>query len=255
MNKSSFCSREWFSDNSFWENYAALLFDKERWEEAPGTAASIIAMAGIAKNSPILDMCCGPGRHALAMAEMTYKVVGVDITEAFIVAARDSADAMGLKNTEFINADARTWKRPGAFSLAINLFTSFGYFDSMDEDLQMLKRLYESLAHGGVLIMELKGKEIAARDFMDGEWFERDGKTVLTQFEVQGAWEAIKHRWIIMDGMHKIDRCWIQRLYSAQELKTLLEYAGFKNISFFGSFDGSPYNQEALTMVARAVKL
>jgi len=244
----------WFAEEGFWEDYASLLFGSERWAEAPAVVASILALAGTPPGSPVLDLCCGPGRHALEFAVRGHPVVGVDITEPYLAAARDSAAALGLANAEFLRGDARAWSRPQAFGLAVNLYTSFGYFDTPEEDRRMLARAYESLAPGGALVMEMAGKETTVRDFTEGEWFERDDRLILTRFEVVGAWEALRHRWIILDGARRIDRSWVQRLYSATELTTALESVGFTSVSVHGSYDGSPYDHSAERLVAVARK-
>jgi len=243
----------WFADDGFWTDYAPLLFGGERWAEASSVVDSILALAGTPAGAPVLDLCCGPGRHALEFAAKGHPVVGVDITEPYIAAARESAEALGL-GAEFICADARRWSRPGAFSLAVNLFTSFGYFETKAEDEAMLARVAESLAPGGILAMELVGKETAVRDFTEGEWFERDGKLVLTEFEVVGAWEGLRNRWIVVDGTERVDRSWVQRLYSATELRESLERAGFATVRLFGSYSGAPYDQNAERLLAIAEK-
>lgn len=248
----------WFSDDDFWTAYAPLLFDERRWAEAPAVADGVLALAGLADEAPaavpILDLCCGPGRHALELARRGYPVCGVDITEPFLAAARESAAAEGLANAEFVRADAREFSRPQAFRLALNLYTSFGYFDDPADELLMLRRARASLAPGGVLVMELIGKETAARDFVEGEWFERDGRLVMTEFSVVGAWEGLRNRWIIQDGARRVDRAWTQRLYAASELRALCLAAGFAEAKAYGSFEGAPYDQAArgLVMVARA---
>lgn len=241
----------WFSDDGFWTDYAPLLFGGDRWGEAPAVVDAILALSGAPAGTPALDMCCGPGRHALELASRGHPVVGVDITEPYLAAARDSAEAMGL-TAEFIRADAREWSRPGAFGLAVNLFTSFGYFGTRAEDEAMLARVAESLVPGGALVMEMVGKETAARDFIEGEWFERDGKLVLTEFQVVGAWEGLRNRWVIVDGERRVDRSWVQRLYSATELRDSLTAAGFASVDLYGSWDGSPYDQKAERLVAVA---
>ncbi len=247
----------WFAEDDFWTAYAPLLFDEKRWAEAPAAVDGILALAGLQDENPagvsVLDLCCGPGRHALEFSRRGYPVCGVDITAPYLEAARDSARAEEL-SAEFVQADARAFSRPGAFKLALNLFTSFGYFDEPADDEAMLARLYESLAPKGMLVMEMVGKETAARDFIEGEWFERDGKLVLTEFSVQGAWEGLKNRWIIQDGARRFDRSWVQRLYAASELKALLFKAGYSQVRLYGSFDGKPYDQSAGSLVALAVK-
>lgn len=199
----------------------------------------------------ILDLCCGPGRHALELASRGYRVTGVDITEPFLGAARDSAAAMGVE-LELIRADARSWTRPGAFDLALNLFTSFGYFDTRKEDEAILGAALRSLAPGGAIVLELNGKEIAARDFVAGESFEREGLAVTTEFSVVGPWEGLRARWIVDDGRRKVDRSWVQRLYSGTELRDSLLSAGFAEVSLYGSWLAAPYDHAADTLIAVA---
>lgn len=241
------------------------MFNADRWAEIPSVVNGIIALSGLApaagesasssgdRAPTVLDMCCGPGRHALEFARRAYRVTGVDITKPYLDAARESAEADGL-SAEFILADAREFRRPGSFSLALNLFTSFGYFKTPEEDLAMLRCIFESLIAGGSLVMEMIGKETAARDFLEGEWFERDGRLILTEFQVVGAWEGLKNRWIIVDGARIVDRSWVQRLYSATELRAALFAVGFKKVDLYGSFDGTAYGPEAKSLVAVAVK-
>ena len=99
--------------------------------------------------------------------------------------------------------------------------------------------------------MECKSREIAVRDFIEGEWFERAGKTVLTEFSVEGAWEGLRSRWILIDNTtgERIDHEFVQRLYSAVELRRMLIEAGFSSAEIYGDFDFSPYNEKARTMV------
>lgn len=240
---------DWFADDGFWTDYAPLLFDGAHWAEAPAVVDAIQRLSGVAPGAAVLDMCCGTGRHALEFAARGFRVTGVDITGPYVQAARDSADAMGL-SVEFIQADARAWCRPGAFGLAVNLFTSFGYFPTRAEDEQMLARITDSLAPGGVLVVEIVGKETAARDFIEGEWFERDGRLVLTEFQVVGAWEGLRNRWLVVDGARRIDRSWVQRLYSGTELRDSMLRSGLASVELFGSYAGTPYDNKAERLVA-----
>jgi SAM-dependent methyltransferase len=243
--------RSWFTDDAFWTDYAPLLFGSERWAEVPAVVDSILALSGAAPGCAVLDVCCGPGRHALEFAARGYDVVGVDITGPYIEAARDSARSMDL-HAEFVRADARAWSRPAAFALAVNLFTSFGYFETKAEDGLMLERIRESLEPGGTLVMDLVGKETAARDFIEGEWFERDGRLILTEFTVVGAWEGLRNRWVLVDGDSRVDRSWVQRLYAATELRDSLAAAGFASIELFGAWAGAPYDASAERLIAVA---
>lgn len=95
----------------------------------------------------MLDLCCGPGRHVLEFARRGFRVTGVDRTQRYLEAARATALSEGLA-VELVQADMRDFSRPPTFDLALNLFSSFGYFAEAADDLQVLKNLNASLAPG-----------------------------------------------------------------------------------------------------------
>jgi SAM-dependent methyltransferase len=227
------------------------MFDEKRWAEVPAVVDAALRLAGTKAGAAVLDTCCGVGRHSVEFAGRGFKVTGVDITRPYLEAARESAEAAHV-TPEFLHADIRSFRRPGAFDLAVNLFTSFGYFATPEEDLAALGNIRASLAPGGAFILETTGKETAARDFIEGEWFERLGWTVLTEYKVIGAWEGLMNRWILLRGAERIDRSFVLRLYSGLEMKRALLEAGFASAEIYGSLEGAPYDEKAGSLVALA---
>mgnify|MGYP001771450140 FL=1 len=246
--------KQWFENESYWQNFGPVMFDSQRWAEAPGIAESVIKIAGLTKGSSVLDAGCGPGRISVELAAKGLDVTGVDIIQSELDAAKDSADAEGVK-LDLINCDLRSFKSQKKFDCAINLYTSFGYCDTIEEDFQILKNIADSLRDNGFFILECTSRETAILYFTDGEWFERSGLTVLTQFSVEGAWEGLRSKWTIInrDGQ-RIEHEFVQRLYSAIELKRMMIRAGFNSVEIYGNYDFSPYNEHAKTMVIVAKK-
>jgi SAM-dependent methyltransferase len=242
---------EWFEDEEFWTVYAPIMFDEERWAEVPGVVDAIEGLLRPAPGAAVLDACCGPGRHSLELASRGYRVTGIDITEAYLEAARESAAGLGLA-PRFIRADLRSFSPDRSFDFAINMYTSFGYFADPSDDLQALRNLRDALRPGGQLLLETTGKETAARDFTGGECFERGGWGVRTEYSVIGDWEGLRNRWILSRGRELVDRSFDLRLYSAKELKEALLATGFSAVTLFGALDGSPYDQRAASLVALA---
>src|SRR5204863_7756432 len=119
----------------------------------------------------VLDLCCGLGRHSLELARRGFDVTGVDRTGVYLRRAQKQADSEGLK-IEFVQEDMRQFCRPEAFDLTLNLFTSFGYFESPAEDRRVLVNVHKSLQPGGRLVMDMMGKEIIARVFRERDWRE-----------------------------------------------------------------------------------
>ena len=247
--------KEWFENERFWQNYAPIMFDPQRWAEAPDVADYVCKIAGLSKGAKILDAGCGPGRISVELAARGLEVTGVDLIQSELDAAAESASAEGV-DLELIKADLRTFKSDMKFDAAINLYTSFGYCDTIEEDVQILQSIYASLKDNGFFILENISREIAVQYFTEGEWFERAGKTVLTQFSVEGAWEGLRSKWILIDDKtgERMEHEFVQRLYSAVELRRLLVGIGFKSAEIYGDFDFSPYNEKAKTMVIVARK-
>jgi SAM-dependent methyltransferase len=243
----------WFENEEFWLDSAPVMFDENRWAET-GTIIDLIEkLARWKPGMRILDACCGVGRHAVELAARGYRVTGVDLTAGYLEAARESARAEGV-SLEFVRADVRNFVRRGAFDGAINLFSSFGYFEDPGHDLVFLRNIFKSLVPGGRLVMDLLGKEIEARDFVASERFARAGFRVLSECAVIDGWSALAQRWVFVKGKRKREYRLERRLYSGRELSELLLKAGFSSAEIYGDYSGAPYDEKASLLVAVALK-
>ncbi len=245
---------QWFESEDFWLNYGPIMFDEERWAEAKGVAEAVYSIASLKKGASVLDAGCGPGRISVELSMLGLDVTGVDMIQPYLDAARETA-LDEETDIELIKADLRTFCRPEQYDAAVNLFTSFGYCATQEEDLKIVENILRSLKPGGTFILECVSRETAIRYYTDGEWFERAGKTVLTDFSVVGAWEGLRSRWILIDKDGKrMEHEFVQRLYSAPELRDRLLRMGFSKAEIYGGFERQPYDQNARTMVLVAVK-
>lgn len=245
---------QWFENPDFWLNYGPVMFDDQHWAQAAGTAQAIKEIAGLPENSSVLDVCCGPGRISVELALLGLNVTGVDITQPYLDAAAETATDEGVE-LNLINHDMRSFSSRTKFDAAVNVYNSFGYCDTIEDDTKILKSVFKSLKKNGTFILECISRETAIRWFTPGEWFERNGVTVLTDFGVEGAWEGLRSHWILIDkNGKKTDHTFVQRLYSAPELRDRLMSIGFKAVEVYGGFDLRPYDYNAQTMVLVAKK-
>ena len=255
---------DWFKDTGFWENFAPVMFDECHWVEVPEVADAVTRLSRFnlygetsedAWHEPldscpkVLDLCCGIGRISTELALMGFAVTGVDITESFLKTAIEDAQVHNL-NIEYILEDARKFVRPDYFDTIVNLYISFGYFKDQKDDLKVLRNACESLKPGGTFIIETLGKEIAVKNFVEAEWYERADFTVLTEYKPLDSWSFLKNRWILLKDDKRVEKIFVQRLYSASELRSMLLEAGFKQIEIMGDWDESPYDQNARMLIA-----
>ncbi len=241
---------DWFESENFWTQYAPIMFDDARWAEAPTVAQYVKDIAGLGEGAKILDAGCGLGRISVELAALGLDVTGVDIIQSELDAARESAEAEGVPLT-LINHDLRSFQAREQFDCAINLYTSFGYCATIEEDMKILKNIADSVKTGGTFIIECTSRETAIMYFTAGEEFERAGYKVVTHFEVVGAWEGLRSQWTLypLDSKQAIDHTFIQRLYPATFLRDKLIDFGYSKVNIYGDFDKSPYNEHARTML------
>jgi SAM-dependent methyltransferase len=98
----------------------------------------------------VLDVCCGTGRHARALASHGYSVTGFDRDTEAIAAAREAGGG-----PQYVIVDVRDYRpRPDAFDVAIVMGQSFGHFDA-PTNRDVLGRVAGALRTGGRIVLDL----------------------------------------------------------------------------------------------------
>jgi SAM-dependent methyltransferase len=245
--------KSWYQDEHFWKVVEPILFGEKRVANAATEVDQLTKLLKLQTPAKVLDLCCGLGRHSLELARRGFDVTGVDRTGVYLRRAQKQANSEGLK-IEFVQEDMRQFCRPNSFDLTLNLFTSFGYFESPAEDRRVLVNVHKSLKPGGRLVMDLVGKEIIARVFRERDWREEEGVIWLEQRSISQDWTWMDNRWILLRGDKRDEFRVSHRIYSAAELTGLLKDCGFKKIQIHGNLVGAPYDHLAERLVVIAHK-
>src|SRR5262245_24615426 len=215
---------EWFEDESLWREVYPVLFPEERIRLGEEEIPKVLRLAGLpgVTDAAALDLCCGPGRHALPLARLGLRVTAVDRTRFLLDQARERARRAGV-TIDFVEADMREFVRPSTFDLALSLFTSFGYFAEREEDLKVLRNVRASLRSRGVLVMDMAGKEWLARHFEPTRSRTLgDGSLFIDRCQVVDDWTRVENEWILIrDGRARTFRLG-QSIYVGQELRDRL---------------------------------
>lgn len=245
--------KDWYNDDNFWYYLEPFLFDQDKWDGIREEVDQLTRLLRIERQSKILDLCCGPGRHSLEFARRGYQVTGVDRTKRYLKSAKEQAHSEGL-NIEFIESDMRLFKRENTYDGAIMMFTSFGYFESPADDRKVIENVFHSLKPGGSFVIDLVGKEVLTRIFRQRDWREAHGTFLLEERKPDETWEHLCNHWIIFKDNSKKEFDFKLRIYSASELMKLLKECGFQEIHVYGDLENSPYNQDASRLVVLACK-
>jgi SAM-dependent methyltransferase len=242
---------KWFESESFWTDMFPFMFPEASFSAAAENVPKIAALSGVSSGR-VLDLACGPGRYAIPLARAGYEVTAVDRTRFLLDQARDGASRAGAK-VEWIEQDMREFVRPAAFDLAINVFTSFGYFDEPAENRRVLENIHASLKPGGAFVLDVLGKEcLAARFQPTRSEASPDGRLLVHRQSVVDDWSRIEGEWILIHEGRATTFRLRHWLYSGREIREMLADAGFVDVSVFGTFDGAPYDPQAQRLIAVA---
>jgi len=254
--------REWFDDESFWRELFPYMFSRARLAagEADVDGALVLARppgrAALARARPpgraALDLCCGPGRCSIPLARRSFSVTGVDRTRFLLDKARARARQAKVR-IEWVEADMRDFERPGAFDLALSMFTSFGYFEDKEQDVEVLRHVATSLRPGGAFVIDVVGKEFLARYFQPTtSEVLPDGSVLFQRHEVFDDWTRLRNEWTLVRGGRSRTFRFHHTIYSGQELRDRLLRAGFSSCELYGSLAGEPYGPTSRRLVAVA---
>jgi SAM-dependent methyltransferase len=194
----------------------------------------------------VLDLCCGPGRHAAQLVGLGYRILGVDVNEHVVRRARSTCPKASFETCDMRNLGSLD----GPFDAVVNLWHSFGYFDD-ETNLDVLRQVRMLLRPGGRAIFDIYNRDHIAglpREELAG----CGGRRIRTQ----RSWTGRRHRVSIEYDDGPGDNFeW--RLYSPDEFRAACSSVGLSSVLECAWFDESkrpsPEHARMQFVVARAV--
>ena len=205
----------------------------------------------------ILDLCCGQGRHSLELTRRGFQnVEGLDRSHYLIQKAKAQAKKEGLK-VKFKEGDARKLPYlPDTFDVVMILGNSFGYFETVQDDLRVLKEVFRVLnPHGRVLIDIADGKYLKDNfqprswEWIDRKYFVCRERSLSLDKQRLISREVVTH---VEKGVI-VDQFYAERLYTPENLTELLKTVGFNNIAFHGEISPDSQRNQDLGMMEKRI--
>ena len=247
-------SQSWFQSFVIRGRYAEQLAQIPS-ERSEAEACFIVRALALPRGAHILDLACGVGRHAVILGQRGYRVTGIDLDSAALAIAAARAKKLGV-TLELHQADMRDIPFEGQLDAVISIFSSFGYYDGDQEDMQVLAAVARALMPGGRLLIDLVNRESVFRDYSERDWRTGpDGEVIITKYELDlrtsrhTVTESFLH-----PGGQRSERWHGFRFYTLTELIRNLNEVGFVVVQTWGDFKGSPYTLESGRMIVLAEK-
>ncbi|MCD0489328.1 class I SAM-dependent methyltransferase [Pedobacter sp. MC2016-14] len=141
--------RKWFQ---IWFNspYYHILYGQRNDAEAEFLIDNLFSFLTPSTDARVLDIACGRGRHAVYLNKKGYDVTGIDLSEQSIKYAKQFEN----KRLHFFVHDMRKLSYINYYDVAVNLFTSFGYFETEKEHVNALKSFRKSLKNDGTFVLD-----------------------------------------------------------------------------------------------------
>lgn len=238
--------KEWYSD---WFNspYYHLLYSNRNDTEAHFFIDNLLNSINLKPNSKVLDLACGKGRHSVYLSKKGFQVTGVDLSLNNICEASKQENS----NLNFFNHDMRKVFRINHFDAIVNMFTSFGYFETENENEEVIQSCYKGLNSKGKVVIDFFNLNFVKNKIVPFE--EKKVSNIVFKIE-----KKIENNFIIKNI------CVVEenKEYHFQEKVMALEFShfqkyleqnGFNILNLFGDYSLNkfePNNSERLIIVA-----
>lgn len=248
--------KKWFNTQDYLDLY------KHRDKSDARKIVSLISRSvKLPKGAKVLDLACGNGRHSILFASKGFDVLGIDLSPYLIKQAKQklNTDYFKHKNRlKFEIKDMRNIRHKNKFDLVVNLFSSFGYFDTDRENSKVITSIAGSLKKNGFFFFDFLNAARLKKNLVPFDITVRNRNIIVQVREITGGF--VKKNILIFkkkrgSGYPVLNHFYEKiKLYSPDDFRKIFEKNGLKIIRTFGDYKGGrfkPNESERLIILAQ----
>jgi SAM-dependent methyltransferase len=229
--------REWFG-----EDYLELYSYRDEARRHVGFFQSQFgAIAGC-----VLDLACGMGRHMIELKAHGYAAIGCDLSFTLLQTGRTDYAPMPVARADMRQLPFRN----GAFGGLVNFFTSFGYFATEDENLQVVREMSRVLDGEAVFLFDYLNVDRELDKMVQRETRATPNGDVGIERWFDPSDRSFNKR-ITIGQRRYLERV---RGYDLGEISTMFSSCNLAIRSVFGDFDGTPFTRQSPRLILVGTK-
>ena len=229
---------EWFESN--FETDTWLRIHEAYWRtcSAAEVAERLEGVMSLRPKSRILDVPCGIGHLSAALADRGHTVHGVDRSAKVLEAARSH---IGDRAVTLDRRDMRELDAEAEFDAAICWWGSFGYFGD-EGDEAFVQAVRRALVPGGTFLIEGFVMESLLPMYLPSGLMHFDDIMVVDQRRLNIDTSVIESTWRVIESDELVEVMEVRvRLYPWLQLRSMLERAGFEEVTLLDSATLEPF--------------
>jgi len=231
--------QEWFG-----EEYLELYSHRDE-REAQQQATFVQSQFG-SVHGGILDLACGRGRHMSELAARGYSTIGCDLSYTLLRSGRGEYGAMPMAR-----ADMRALPfRNSTFGGLVNFFTSFGYFATEDENVEVVREMSRVLSKRAVFLFDYLNVHRELDKLVQRETRTTPMGDVLIERWFDPSDRSFNKR-ITIGQRRYLERV---RGYDLDEISMMFSSCNLSMRAAFGDFDGSQFTKESPRLILVGMK-
>lgn len=189
----------------------------------------------------VLDLACGKGRHLQELTSAGYRAFGCDLSFTLLAAGLESYGLMPIAR-----ADMRQLPfRAGCFGGLVNFFTSFGYFATEEENMDVVREMSRVLDQGAVFLFDYLNVHRELEKMVQREVRSTPRGDVKIERWFDPSDRSLNKR-ITIGQRRYLERV---RGYDLDEISSMFASCHLSIRSAFGDFDGSPFTSSSPRLI------